>query len=78
MSGIRRRRTFGGLLVAVVLMVGAAPGVSASAVGASDAARSPSAVSAAAGSIPSVGTDWGAPGPYDVSVDIGIVHTFYR
>jgi hypothetical protein len=29
------------------------------------------------GAIPSVGTGWGQPGPYDVKVDIDVAHTFY-
>ncbi|MGW1354110.1 poly(ethylene terephthalate) hydrolase family protein [Streptomyces sp. NPDC002409] len=78
MSGRRRWRTVGGLLAAAVLMVGAAPGVSAGAVGAGGATGAPSVVSADAGGVPSAGTDWGAPGPYAVSVEVGVVHTFYR
>ncbi|MER5202625.1 hypothetical protein [Streptomyces sp. NPDC002825] len=30
------------------------------------------------GTIPSVGTAWDQPGPYEVTVDIEAVHTFYH
>ncbi|MFG3041456.1 alpha/beta hydrolase family protein [Streptomyces sp. NPDC048330] len=57
-------RALGGLLLAVATAVCAAPGSAGAAEG-------------TAGTIPSVGTDWGSPGPYEVNVDIEVVHTFY-
>ncbi|MEU7120753.1 poly(ethylene terephthalate) hydrolase family protein [Streptomyces zaomyceticus] len=63
----RTSRVLGGLLLAAVTAVCTAPGTA----GASFA-------TGAAGTIPSVGTDWGRTGPYEVSVDIEAVHTFYH
>ncbi|MEU4062385.1 acetylxylan esterase [Streptomyces wedmorensis] len=57
-------RALGGLLLAVVTALNAAPGTAA-------------AAEETTGAIPSVGTDWGSPGPYEVDVDIEVVHTFY-
>lgn len=62
----RPRRTLCSLLLAALLAVLAAPGTAGAA-----------EEDAAAGSIPSVGTDWGQPGPYDVKVGIEVAHTFY-
>ncbi|MFE2558081.1 acetylxylan esterase [Streptomyces sp. NPDC059352] len=58
-------RTLGGLLLAAVLAAYATPGTAG-------AAEEPT------GQFASVGTDWGRPGPYEVNVDIGVVHTFYH
>ncbi|WP_017237381.1 poly(ethylene terephthalate) hydrolase family protein [Streptomyces sp. SS] len=57
-------RALGGLLLAVVTALHAAPGTAA-------------AAEETTGAIPSIGTDWGSPGPYEVDVDIEAVHTFY-
>ncbi|MFD4315543.1 alpha/beta hydrolase family protein [Streptomyces sp. NPDC058548] len=56
----------GGLLLAAVMAVCTAPGTAGAA-----------ADTGTAGTIPSVGTDWGRTGPYEVAVDIEVVHTFY-
>ncbi|MEU9293874.1 acetylxylan esterase [Streptomyces sp. NPDC048266] len=64
----RTGRVVSGLLLAALTAVGTAPGTAGAAV---DHPRT-------AGTVPSVGTDWGRPGPYEVSVDIEAVHTFYH
>ncbi|MEU7700020.1 acetylxylan esterase [Streptomyces sp. NPDC039028] len=64
----RTSRLFGGLLLAAVMAVCTAPGTAA-------ATADEGAVT---GTIPSVGTDWGRPGPYEVDVDVEAVHTFYH
>ncbi|MFE7600345.1 acetylxylan esterase [Streptomyces sp. NPDC057494] len=53
------------LLLAVLTAVCAGPGTAG-------------ATEAATGRIPSVGTAWDQPGPYEVTVDIEAVHTFYH
>ena len=60
----RPRRTLCCLLLTALLALLAAP-LTAGAAEESD------------GAIPSVGTAWGQPGPYDVKVDIDVAHTFY-
>ncbi|MCX5231040.1 acetylxylan esterase [Streptomyces sp. NBC_00233] len=62
----RKSRVFGGLLLAAVMAVCTAPGTAGAA-----------ADAGSAGTVPSVGTDWGRTGPYEVAVDIEAVHTFY-
>ncbi|MFE6781743.1 acetylxylan esterase [Streptomyces sp. NPDC057680] len=62
----RKSRVFGGLLLAAVMAVCTAPGTAGAA-----------ADAGTAGTVPSVGTDWGRTGPYEVAVDIEAVHTFY-
>ncbi|MFF9066411.1 acetylxylan esterase [Streptomyces sp. NPDC014891] len=63
----RTSRLFGGLLLAAVMAVCTAPGTEAA-----------TADEGTTGTIPSVGTDWGSPGPYEVDVDVEAVHTFYH
>ncbi|MFJ5708463.1 acetylxylan esterase [Streptomyces sp. NPDC093105] len=65
MPGRRRRRLWGGLLLAVLPVLGTTPAATAET---APAAAGPS----------SVGTAWDRPGPYEVEVDIEVVHTFYR
>ncbi|MDG4861642.1 acetylxylan esterase [Streptomyces sp. T-3] len=67
----RTPRTLCSLLLTTLLAVAAAPGTAGAAAGQEAGAG------VASGTIPSVGTDWGQPGPYDVKVDIEAVHTFY-
>ena len=62
----RKSRVFGGLLLAAVIAVCTPPGTAGAA-----------ADAGSAGTVPSVGTDWGRTGPYEVAVDIEAVHTFY-
>ncbi|WP_318210239.1 MULTISPECIES: chlorophyllase/cutinase-like alpha/beta fold protein [unclassified Streptomyces] len=62
----RTSRVWGGLLLAAVMAVCTAPGTAGAV-----------ADAGTAGTIPSVGTDWGRTGPYEVDVDIEAVHTFY-
>ncbi|MEU8528143.1 acetylxylan esterase [Streptomyces sp. NPDC048629] len=75
MSG-RARRGLGGLLAAAVLTVSAGHGAAGAAFP-KETATSIGTVESS-GTVPVVGTDWGAPGPYAVSVEIEAVHTFYR
>ncbi|MGA5065491.1 chlorophyllase/cutinase-like alpha/beta fold protein [Streptomyces exfoliatus] len=62
----RTGRVFSGLLLAALTAVCTMPGTAGAA-----------ADGTTAGSVPSVGTAWGQPGPYEVDVDIEAVHTFY-
>ncbi|QES10303.1 acetylxylan esterase [Streptomyces venezuelae] len=62
----RTSRVLGGLLLAAVMAVCTAPGTAGAV---ADAGTT--------GTIPSVGTDFGRTGPYQVDVDIEAVHTFY-
>ncbi|MGW8761114.1 poly(ethylene terephthalate) hydrolase family protein [Streptomyces sp. NPDC055815] len=57
-------RALGGLLLAFLTAAYAGPGTAG-------------ATESATGGIPSVGTAWDQPGPYEVNVDIEVVHTFY-
>ncbi|MER5941933.1 acetylxylan esterase [Streptomyces sp. NPDC001928] len=67
------RRTLRGLVVTGLLT-----GLTALAAPTAPAGAAPAIAAAqTAGSLPSVGTDFGASGPYDVTVDIEVVHTFY-
>ncbi|NGN64737.1 acetylxylan esterase [Streptomyces sp. A7024] len=59
------RRTLHSLILAALLAVGAVPGTAGA------------AAETEIASIPSVGTAWGQPGPYEVKVDIEVAHTFY-
>ncbi|MFJ5782010.1 poly(ethylene terephthalate) hydrolase family protein [Streptomyces hydrogenans] len=63
----RKSRLSVGLLLAALLAFATTP-----------AATADPAAAATTGGIPSVGTAWGAPGPYEVDVDIEAVHTFYH
>ncbi|WP_282692550.1 acetylxylan esterase [Streptomyces sp. CC208A] len=63
----RRSRLLGGVLLAVLLALGMTP-----------AAAAGTAAATTGGGIPSVGTAWDRSGPYEVEVDIEVVHTFYR
>ncbi|MFJ7955537.1 acetylxylan esterase [Streptomyces sp. NPDC096319] len=58
-------RALVGLLLALLMTAYAGPGTAG-------------ATEAATGRIPSVGTAWDQPGPYEVTVEIEAVHTFYR
>ncbi len=62
----RTGRVFSGLLLAALTAVCTTPGTAGAA-----------ADGTTAGGVPSVGTAWGQPGPYEVDVDIEAVHTFY-
>ncbi|MCX5395191.1 acetylxylan esterase [Streptomyces sp. NPDC006482] len=63
MSG-RLSRTLGSVLLAVVLASYVTPGTAG-------------AAEETTGSVTSATVDWGQTGPYEVNVDIGVVHTFY-
>ncbi|MFE5813158.1 alpha/beta hydrolase family protein [Streptomyces sp. NPDC056479] len=72
----RTHRTLRGLMVTGLLT--GLTAVAAPAFPAAPAvASTPSATAQSTGSLPFAGTDFGKAGPYEVSVDIGVVHTFY-
>ncbi|MEU2507506.1 acetylxylan esterase [Streptomyces sp. NPDC007863] len=69
----RTSRLLGGLLLGLLLTLGTTPAATAE----PDTTTTATAPATAAG-IPPVGTDWDRPGPYEVDVDIEVVHTFYH
>ncbi|MEU5876366.1 acetylxylan esterase [Spirillospora sp. NPDC047279] len=72
---MQRKRRLALLPAAALLGLAALTAVPGTSSAATSAAAVPSA--AVAGQIPSVGKNWGSPGPYEVQVDIEVVHTFY-